>query len=126
MLFSYMLHFFVVIGVISVLAIPLPEEGKQFDFNDETDGRQSLSSEGGKTLARGNWLRKAHPKNMVWIISNRIYTHLTYCSLVMMSNHRWISLFSSLYVISHAPLGHINRRFSLPGKFQVAIQNVLL
>jgi hypothetical protein len=97
MLFSYMLHFFAVISAISVLAAPLPEERKLFDFNEAHDD-EKLSNEENKMLARGDWLRTAQPDE-VWIISNQTCTHLTYCSLILLSN-RWISLFSSLYVIS--------------------------
>ena len=125
MQFSYMLHFFAVISAISVLAAPMPDHerpGKLFDFTPDSDKEFSLATKTSKKLARGDWLRTAHPPE-VWIISNQTCTYLTYRSLKM--SHRWISFFSNLYVISYAPVGDINWGFSLPWKFQDAIQNVL-
>ena len=121
MLFSYMLHFFAVISVISVLAAPLPDKriAKLFDFNPNHDKVENILSPEGEALARGNWLRTAKSVQ-VWIISNQRCTQLTYCSLTM--SERWISLLSNLYVISHARVGYVNWRFSLPWICQAAIR----
>ena len=64
MLFSYMLPFFAVISSISVLAAPLPEERKPFDFDPAYDdsklyGVVNILSPEGKDLAKGKWLRTA-------------------------------------------------------------------
>ena len=76
MLFPYVLHCFTVISAVSVLAAPLPGDSDNriqlFDFNKAHDeeyhkrGRTvaNILSEKGKKLARGNWLRKAHPKDV--------------------------------------------------------------
>jgi hypothetical protein len=88
MLSSYTLHFFAVISAISVLAAPTGMPKKRielFDFDpahDEVYGVVDIVKPEGQVLARGNWLRKAHP-HKVRIISNQTCTHLTYCSLKM-------------------------------------------
>lgn len=84
MLFSCMLHFFAIIGAISVLSAPLPSDETErtnlFDLNEDHDKANNVEpffSEKGKELAKGNWLRKPHPKDLVWIISDQTCTHIS-------------------------------------------------
>ena len=97
MLFSYALYFLAVISGISVLAAPLPADDAAdaaerkpsplFDFGEyvRTRTAANIISGPGKKMTKGDWLRRVHPDNLVWIISNRICTHLTYC--------RWNTVF---------------------------------
>src|SRR5580700_7730534 len=112
MLFSYTLNFFALISSISVLAAPPPVK-PVFDFDGYITARTAryIETKEGMRLARGDWLRRPHPKNLVWIISNRICTYLTSCSRVWFK--RQILSSPSLNVISHAPAGLIDWRFPL-------------